>query len=302
MKLLLTGAFKYSEEHLEELKFLGFDIIFIQDEKVPLQIDVSEIEAVVCNGLFLYNDIRQFKRLKVIQLTSAGFDRVPLSYIKDHEIRLFNAKGVYSIPMAEWVILKILEIYKKSRRFYELQIDHIWEKQRDLFELTDKTAAIIGFGDIGAEVAKRLKAFDVNVIGVGRREIETQYADEYYLIKRVNEVLKKSDIVVLTLPLTDETRYFLDTEKISMMKDKSVLVNVSRGEVINEAALIDSVMNDKFLGVALDVFEKEPLPEGAEIWGQKNVIITPHNSFISDKTNERLFKLVKANLISFIEK
>src|SRR5690606_16220867 len=119
MKLLLTGAFKYSEEQLDSLKSLGYEILFIQDERVPLEVDVSDVDAVVCNGLFLYNDIKKFKNLKFIQLTSAGLDRVPLDYIKDQGIKIFNARGVYSVPMAEWVVLKILEIYKKSRKFYE---------------------------------------------------------------------------------------------------------------------------------------------------------------------------------------
>ncbi|MED4450659.1 NAD(P)-dependent oxidoreductase [Cytobacillus firmus] len=188
MKLLLTGAFKYSEEQLENLKSLGYEILYIQDERVPLEIDVSDVDAVVCNGLFLYNDIKKFESLKFVQLTSAGLDRVPLDYIKDHGIKLFNAKGVYSVPMAEWVVLKILEIYKKSRKFYEAQREHKWEKQRDLFELTNKTAAIIGFGDVGAEVAKRLKAFDVKVVGVGRRKKESIYIDEYYLINEITSV------------------------------------------------------------------------------------------------------------------
>ena len=203
MKLLLTGTFKYSQEQLNMIQSLGYEVTFVQDERAPLDIDVSEFEAVVCNSLFLYNDITRFKNLEFIQLTSAGLDRVPLDYIKEKGIKLFNAKGVYSIPMAEWVVLKILEIYKKSRQFYNNQDEHKWDKQRDLLELTDKTASIIGFGNVGYEVAKRLKAFDVKVIGVGRRKIASDLLDEYYLIDDIDEVINKSDIVILTLPLTE---------------------------------------------------------------------------------------------------
>ncbi|RID84732.1 hypothetical protein D1953_12770 [Peribacillus asahii] len=298
MKLLLTGAFKYSEEQLNRLKLLGYEIIFVQDERVPLQIDVSDIDAVVCNGLFLYNDINKFKNLKFIQLTSAGLDRVPLDYIKERGIRLFNAKGVYSIPMAEWVILKILEIYKKSRQFYVAQHDHKWEKQRDLLELTDKTAGIIGFGSVGNEIAKRLKAFGVNIIGVGRRQIESDLLDEYYSIDDIDEVLRKSDIMILTIPLTEDTHHLINDHKIEKMKDHSILINVSRGGVIDEVALIEAIQLGKFLGVALDVFEGEPLSKNSPLWGRGNVIVTPHNSFVSDKVNERLFDLGIKNLTS----
>ena len=296
MKLLLTGAFKYSQEQLNMIQSLGYEVTFVQDERVSLDIDVSEFEAVVCNSLFLYNDITRFKNLEFIQLTSAGLDRVPFDYIKEKGIKLFNAKGVYSIPMAEWVVLKILEIYKKSRKFYDNQAEHKWDKQRDLLELTDKTAAIIGFGSVGYEVAKRLKAFDVKVIGVGRRKIESDLLDEYYLIEDIDQVLNKSDIVILTLPLTEETRHLIDRDKIKNMKDNSVLVNVSRGGVIEEAALVDAIQNERFLGVALDVFEEEPLSKESLLWEFENVIITPHNSFMSDKVNERLFKCIEANL------
>ncbi|NMA49680.1 MAG: hypothetical protein GX947_07925 [Tissierellia bacterium] len=296
MKLLLTGAFKYSQEQLNTIQSLGYEVTFVQDERVPLDIDVSEFEAVVCNSLFLYNDITRFKNLKTIQLTSAGLDRVPLDYIKKKGIKLFNAKDVYSAPMAEWVVLKILEIYKKSRQFYKNQDEHNWDKQRDLLELTDKTASIIGFGKVGYEVTKRLKAFDVKVIGVGRRKIESDLLDEYYLIEDIDEVLDKSDIIILTLPLTEDTRHLIDRNKIKLMKEKSVLVNVSRGGVISQNDLIQQIQQGKFLGVALDVFEEEPLNKDCLLWDFENVVVTPHNSFVSDKMSERLFELIISNL------
>ena len=296
MRLLLTGAFKCSQEQLDMIRSLGYEITYIQDERVSLDIDVSNIDTVVCNSLFLHNDIAKFKNLKFIQLTSAGLDRVPLDYIKEKGIKLFNARGVYSVPMAEWVVLKILEIYKKSKHFYKNQNEHKWDKQRDLLELTDKTAAIIGFGSVGYEVAKRLKAFDVKVIGVGRRNIESDLLDEYYLIDDIDEVLKRSDIVVLTLPLTEKTKHFLDSDRIFSMKDNSVLVNVSRGGVIDEASLVEAIKNKKFLGLALDVFEEEPLSTNSVLWDFDNVIITPHLSYLSDKINERLFEKIIDNL------
>ncbi|GAA0182411.1 phosphoglycerate dehydrogenase [Clostridium sediminicola] len=300
MKLLLTGVFKYSEEQLNTIQSLGYEIIFVKDERLPLEIDVTDVEAVVCNGLFLYNDIAKFKSLKFIQLTSAGMDRVPIDYIKQLGIEIYNARGVYSIPMTEFVVLKILEIYKNSRHFYEIQLKHKWEKKRDLLELTDKSAAIIGFGSVGTEVAKRLKVFGVNIIGVGRRKIESELIDESYTIDDLDKVLMKSDIVILTLPLTEETRCLIDAKKLSYMKDNSVLVNVSRGGVIDERALIEAIQAGKFLGIALDVFEEEPLSEESILWDLERVIVTPHNSFVSDKVNERMFELICENLKEII--
>lgn len=114
MNLLLTGAFNYSKNQIEKLENLGCDITFVEDERIKLDLDVSKFEAVVCNGLFLKNPIEEFKSLKFIQATSAGLDRMPLEYIYNNSIQLKNARGVYSIPMAEWCICKILDVYKQS--------------------------------------------------------------------------------------------------------------------------------------------------------------------------------------------
>ncbi len=295
MKILLTGAFNFSDDQLNKIKSLGHEVIFIQDERKTLNIDVSDIDAVVCNSLFLHNDIKEFKNLRTIQLTSAGFDRVPLDYINKKGIQLFNARGVYSIPMAEWAVLKTLEIYKKSRVFYKNQELHKWEKQRELLELTDKTAAIIGYGNVGKEIAKRLKAFGVTVISVDRQVKEDEYVNESILIDNLDVALVKSDIIVITLPLTDDTKHLINEEKINVMKDSTVLINLSRGGIIDETDLIEFLNKDKFLGVALDVFKEEPLKE-SPLWDFEQVIITPHNSFVSDKVKERLFELIIENL------
>jgi len=301
MNLLLTGAFKYSKEQLDSIQDLGYDITFVLDERASLSevkpdFDVAFVDAVVCNGLFLYNDITQFKNLKFIQLTSAGMDRVPLDYIKEHGIQLFNARGVYSIPMAEWAVLKILEIYKRSRQFYKSHEEKQWVKNRDLLELTGKTASIVGFGSVGTEIAKRLKAFGVNILGVDLYSVKSDYADEAYLINDIEVVLSKSDIVILSLPLTKQTHHLIDKDKLAAMKENIVLINVSRGGVIDEGVLIEALEDGKFLGIALDVFEQEPLPEDSQLWNSEKVIITPHNSFVSDRVNDRLFELMLRNL------
>lgn len=293
--LLLTGAFNYTNKQLNDLKNLGYNVIFIQDERVPLTIDLTNIHAVVCNSLFLYNDIKDFKNLSIIQLTSAGMERVPINYINEKGIKLFNARGVYSIPISEWVILKILEIYKKSSIFYKNQQKHLWNKQRDLFELTDKTVAIIGLGSVGIEVAKRLKAFGVKIIGVDIKIVESEYVDKLVLLDDINKVLEISDIIILTLPLTKGTRHLLNSEKFEIMKDNSVIINVARGGIIDENSLIKTLQDGKIMGVALDVFEEEPLGENS-LWDFNNVIITPHNSFVSEKNSGRLFNLIFENL------
>lgn len=295
-KLLLTGAFKYTLEQISILESLGYQITYIQDEREALQIDVSEFEVVVCNGLFLYNPIENFKNLKLIQLTSAGFDRVPMDHIKANGIQIYNAHGVYSIPMAEWVLLKILEIYKCSRFFYDQQRRKEWIKNREILELNEKKALILGYGSVGQEVAKRLCAFGVEISTITRKLVECSLVTKSYMIDELEEAVSRADIIILSLPYTRETHHLINKEIIKAMKDDCLLVNVSRGSIIDENALIESIDQGKFLGVALDVFENEPLSTESKLWAMNRVIITPHNSFISDKINKRLFELIKYNL------
>lgn len=296
MKLLLTGAFKYTNEQIEYLKSLGNEVVFVQDEREKIGFDVSDIEGVICNGLFLYNKIEQFKSLKYIQLTSAGFDRVPLDYINDHKIKIYNAHGVYSVPMAEFALTGILQLVKQSRFFYENQKHHMWEKSRTLGELSGKTAVIVGAGNIGTEVAKRLNAFDMTVIGVDVCNNEKLYFDNVELLSELDEYLKIADVVVLTLPLMDSTRGMFDKTKFELMKENSIFVNLARGPLVVENDLIDSLEQKLIGGAVLDVFDVEPLEKNSPLWDMKNVILTPHNSFVGENNNKRMFKVIVENL------
>lgn len=295
MNLLITGAWSYTDEQIKEIEKMGYDVLFMQQEKDELPCDYSWPEIIICNGLFLHHSIEKFILLKMIQTTSAGLDRIPLDYCKEKKIKVNNAKDVYSIPMAEFVVSGILDIYKKKRQFFKQQDKHEWIKQRDLLELTNKNVLILGCGSIGKECAKRLKAFDCNVYGVDIYPYENQYFTKLYSFDLLSEALSSADIVIVTLPLTDITKGLFNKETFNLMKDNSLFVNVSRGSVVVQDALIDT-LNNKLLGAVLDVFEAEPLNVDSVLWDMGNVIITPHNSFIGNKNNERLSKLIIENL------
>lgn len=299
MKLLLTGAFRYTEEHLTALKSAGFEISFVQNELEKLSIDCSDFDAVVCNGLFLHNNVEDFKNLKSVQLTSAGYDRVPVSLFAKRGIALFNAKGVYNIPMAEWALLKTLEIYKNSKFFHKNQEKAIWEKNRSLLELYGKTVLIIGVGNIGQECAKRFKAFGTKVIGADIFDSKCGFVDEFFYMDSLNTALKLCDVAVLCLPLTEKTEHLINKETLSFFKKDAVLINISRGKVINEADLAEALNEGNLRGAALDVFEQEPLSPKSPLWDMDNVYLTPHNSFVSDAVSERLFDLIFKNLTEF---
>ena len=298
MKLLLTGAFKYTDEQIEYLKSLGHEITFVQDERVPIEFDVSEIEGVICNGLFLYTPIESFKSLRYIQLTSAGFDRVPMDYIKEHNIKIHNAKGVYSIPMAEFALCGVLELYKQSRFFFENQKAHCWEKHRGLLELSGKAICVVGAGNIGTEVAKRFKAFDTTVTGIDLYPRDSEYFDEVLSLVELDNTLRTADVVILTLPLTDDNKGFFDKSKFDLMKQSAIFVNIARGKLVNEQDLINALNTNQIAGAVLDVFNEEPLNENSALWDMSNTILTPHNSFISENNSKRIFDLIISNLES----
>lgn len=171
MKLLVTGALRITPGESAELENLGYEIYFMPDERVavPDNIPCEEIEAIICNGLFLYTPPDKFPKLRTVQLTSAGLDRVPMDYMDAHGIKVFNARGVYSAPMAEFAVCSVLGFYKRSAFFSAAQSEHRWEKHRGLEELGGKRVVIVGAGSVGRECADRFRAFGCDIIGVSRR-------------------------------------------------------------------------------------------------------------------------------------
>lgn len=296
MKLLVTGALTSDERDLDDLRRLGHEVIWVPHETAALPPEALEAEGVVCNALFLHHDVDQFPRLRFVQLTSAGLDRAPINRLRDRGVQLFNAKGVYSIPLAEWVLAQILQVYKGSRRFLRQQDDRQWVKQRDLRELSGRTACIVGFGDVGQEVAKRLRSFDVRIVAVDTTPPETSLADASFGPESIQAAFTAADIVVLCVPLTPDTRHLVNEVAIAALKPDAVLVNVSRGAIVDEQALERALDQGKFLGVALDVFEAEPLPKESSLWGFERVLVTPHNAFVSDRVRARLLQVVVRNL------
>lgn len=291
MKLLITGAWKCTQEQLNSLEQLGHTIIFMQNEKDELPCEYESVEGVICNGLFLYHSIEKFINLRYIQLTSAGFDRVSMEYIRAHGIEIHNARGVYSIPMAEFAVSGVLQLYKQTKFFYENQKKLSWEKHRGVLELFGKTVCIVGCGSVGTECAKRFAAFGCQIIGVDLYPRVDENYKKIYPLLDIELCLSQTDVVVLTLPLTEETRYMMNDERFYAMKDGSVLINIARGAVVDEQALLKA-LDGKLMGAVLDVFEEEPLPTDNALWQKENVILTPHNSFVGGGNAERLYEII----------
>ena len=294
MHLLITGAWREAKAHIPELEAMGHEVLFLQWEQDALPCDPEWVEGVICNGLFLHHSIESFPNLRYIQLTSAGYDRVPMDYIQTHSIEIHNARGVYSIPMAEFAVAGVLQLYKQSRFFTDNQKLRRWERHRGLLELFGKTVVILGCGSVGTECAKRFKAFVCRVIGVNRSPRESPAFDEIRPLDELNSALPEADVLIMTLGLSTETRHLMNAERLALLKPGAVLVNIARGALIDTAALTAAL--PKLTGAVLDVFEEEPLTETSPLWDADNVILTPHNSFVGSRDGKRLWELIKESL------
>lgn len=295
MNLLITGAWQQAAEFIPELELRGHKVVFAQQESEPLPCSYDWIEGVVGNGIFLYHPIERFVNLKLIQLTSAGFDRVPMDYVQAHNIAIYNARGVYSIPMAEFALCGVLQLYKQANFFRTAQRAHRWDKHRGLLELHGKTVCVVGCGSVGTECAKRFQAFGCDVVGVDL----FPRADECYVrmvgLDALDEELPDADVLVLTLPLTEQTHYMMNESRFARMKRGAVLVNIARGAVVETEALV-TALKENLGGAVLDVFETEPLSENSPLWDMENVLITPHNSFVGDGNAWRLGDVIMQNV------
>lgn len=300
MNLLFAGNYQLDEIKLSELKELGINVHVMREENVPLSVNPQGIDAIVCNWLFVNHDISQFTNLKYVQLLSAGLDRMPMEYAKEHNIRVHNARGVYSIPMAEFAVCGVLQLLKKSKYFIKQQSEHKWEKQRNLGELSDKTVCVLGMGSVGCEVAKKFSVFAKEVVGVDLFEVKNRYFDKYYSIDMMHEAISISDIVIITLPLTNETKHLFNADMFKKMRNNSIIVNIARGQIVKESDLVEAIENHEIGGAVLDVFEEEPLTKDSCIWENQNIIATPHNSFASNLNDDRMWKIITDNLKNYM--
>ncbi len=294
MKTLITGAFPLNEQQKTELERLGLAITVHPDERMPVA-EPEQYKAVICNGLFLYNPISAFRSLKYIQLTSAGLDRAPLDYIESHNLVLCSAKGVYSIPMSEFALCGVLQLYKKAAFFRQNQAIGSWQKQRDLRELFGKRVTVVGCGSVGTHCAQRFSAFSCVVTGIDLYPAKNPAFAQVLPLTELDAQLPQTDVLVLTLPLTEKTRHCMDEKRFALMKKDAVLVNIARGAVVDADALRSWLSENPASGAVLDVFETEPLPSDDPLWTLENAILTPHNSFVSVDNAERLYRLIYRN-------
>jgi phosphoglycerate dehydrogenase-like enzyme len=222
--------------------------------------------------------LRRAPALPWVHSRSAGLDRVLVPELVGGPALLTNGRGVFGPALAEFAIAALLFFAKDLRRLVEAQRASRWEAF-DMQPLAGRTLGVVGYGDIGREVARRAHALGMRVVALRRRpELSAgdPLADELLGEDRLLELMAHSDDVVVATPLTGRTRGLVGRDAIAAMKATAVLVNVGRGPVVDEPALVDALRAGSIRGAALDVFETEPLPQGHPLWTLPNVLVSPH--------------------------
>ncbi|MBO4839172.1 MAG: D-2-hydroxyacid dehydrogenase [Lachnospiraceae bacterium] len=298
MKLLVTGSLGATEKDLEALAALGHEIVLHPDERVPVE-DPERFDGAVCNSLFHYTTHEGFTNLRYLQITSAGYDRVPMDWVRARGITVHNANGVYSPAMAEWTIMRILELLKHVPQGFRNQLAARHKKDWKWQELTGKNVLLAGFGAYGREIAKRLKPFGARLTVVNRSLKEDANVDEFCTLDKFPELLPQADILILALAHSPQTHHILDDAALQSMKPGSYLINAARGGLIDEPALLRALQEGPLAGAALDVYETEPLAPESPLWTLENVLLSPHNSFVGDHDHERMMQVVIGNLKAF---
>ena len=288
------------EERMECVRALGYDVYYEDESDFTYKDYMKDVEVLVTFKVFKHISLDKFPKLKWIQLTSMGFEQVPKDEVLERDIIVTNNKNGYSIPMGEWAVLNILELMKKRKQAYKNQQNKNWSVDHSIQELYQKNVAFIGTGDTACESVKRLKGFDANIIGVNTNGRAVDDFDDTYSIDELDIVLGKADVVIITLPHTEKTHHLFDKMKLEKMKKHAFLINMSRGAVIKQNDLIEYLQQGNLGGVALDVFEREPLPKTSKLWDIDRVVITAHNSWISEEIGMRRWDMTYDNFKKYI--
>jgi phosphoglycerate dehydrogenase-like enzyme len=270
----------------------------------------------------------QAPRLRWIQLHSAGVDHVikePIVQAQDVEVT--TTSGIHAVQMSEYCLAMMLAFTYKIPRMLALQAQAEWPGRRNEmlnpddvfapFHLRGQTLGIVGYGSVGRELARIADSMGMTVLAVKRDVMHPQAEDEYvepgtgdpegeiprrlYPPEAITSMAKECDFLVLTIPLTAQTRHLINEEVLRAMKRTAILINVARGAVVDEAALISALAAGRIGGAALDVFEEEPLPAASPLWNLNNVIISPHVAGGSAYYHEKAAALFIENLERYLE-
>lgn len=278
---------------------------FTKDEEIPERI--KDADVILCNKSSMSEkNLSGAKNLKYIGLFATGYNNVDLEYTRKHGITVCNAGSYSTEAVAQHVFAFILHYYNTISRYDEFVKNKGWINTNkfspfmEMKELFGKTIGIIGYGSIGQKVAVIANAFGMNVLAYSRSALKEKIQSDEVTYTAVDEILGKSDIVTIHCPLNKDSEKMCNKEFFTKMKKDSLFINTSRGGVVNQEDLMWALNNNVIQYAALDVIEKEPMPEDCKLIETKNLVITPHAAWAPLETRERLIKIVSKNLQKWV--
>ena len=284
-------------ELADQVRALGDEVELVtpNDER---ELNTALPQAEVVLGTLLPDQFARATQLRWMISGGAGIDRHLFPELVESEVTLVSAKGHVGTHLAEHAIALLLAV----TRGIGVAVRHrTWEKKwpiRDAsWELTGLTLGIVGFGGTGRELAKRAASFDMRIVGVDPVDIQPpEYVEACWKMDRFADLLSQSDVVAICAPLTPQTRDMFGREAFNRMQNHAILINVTRGGLVDETALLEALDNGSIGGAGLDVTATEPLPDDHPLWNYDNVVLTPHTAGASPLRMQRCVELVCENL------
>ena len=308
--LLADGAAKRLQKELDGIQ--GLNVLALQadgsvilnDKPVSLEDHPVHI-GWISQELFQENLFRQYARilqdapaLRWVQTITAGLDLPMFKDLLEKGARLTNSDA-QAPAIAEYVVGSVLHRYQQFPERMAMQAKHQWQPV-PFRQIYGTTWLIVGFGNIGRLVGRMVKGFDGQVIGVKRQAQASPDADQIVTFEALPEHLPAADVIVIACALTEQTRGLVDQAFLSQLKQDCIIVNIARGDVVDEAALLASLDEGRIEHAVLDVFSQEPLPADSPFWGHERVLVTPHASSLGDATGPRSNTLFLSNLTCYL--
>ncbi len=278
---ILPKIFNYKdlfEKNSVEIVIPPYKVVESLNEDQLLQL-LDNIDGIICgDDKLTKNVLMQMKKLKVISKWGTGIDSIDKNYAENHNIKVLRVKDIFSEPVSDTVLAYILLFSRKIIEKHNLVKNNLWEKVES-YTLKEKSLGIIGLGHIGKLIAKKASVLGMKVYGNDVSDVSNDFVKETGIkIVELKTLLKESDFITLHCDLNDSSFHLIGSSEIKLMKKNSVIINTSRGEIIDQPALEKALQNNIILGAALDVFEIEPLPNDSVLKGMDNVMLSPHNS------------------------
>ena len=284
--LVISRPDHYALRGLEQLR--GVSNIFISDDQAELEKRAPEAEVILVSGAtgaYLPKIWNHARSVRWIHSLAAGVDKLIFPELADSPIPLTNARGVFKRSLAEFAVLGILFHTKKVRRLIDNQRERKWDDFYVGFA-NGRVMGIVGYGEIGRECALLAKGLGLEIHALRRnpqKSAADPAVDRVFGPAQLLEMLAGIDVLLCCAPLTPQTHHMIGDAEFKVMKRTAIVLNVGRGPVIDEAALIRALLSETIAGASLDVFEREPLPKDSALWGMDNVLISPH---CTDHTDE----------------